>query len=220
MRAPSPHSPTPGCRHCGTCCRKGGPILHLPDRDLVAAGHLPADTLVTLRPGETVYDPVTGRTAPNPGEAIKLRGRTEADWHCVFHDETLGCRIHPHRPSQCRALQCWAPEALAALYTRPRLTRRDLLGAQAGLWDLLAEHAERCDITRLRRLADGLERDPAAVEAIGRMLAYDQALRETLVETGRTRPEHLDFLLGRALERILPDFGLRLETGRRLRRVR
>jgi Fe-S-cluster containining protein len=217
MRTPSPHSPpaatAPGCKRCGTCCRKGGPILHRPDRELVEAGHLPADALVTLRRGETVFDPLTGRAAPNPGEAIKIRGRTDADWHCIFHDEAHGCRIYSHRPSQCRALQCWAPEALAALYTRERLTRRHLLGAQAELWDLLTEHAERCDLPRLRELAVRLTRDPTAVEAISRMLAYDQALRTTLVESGRIRPEHLDFLLGRPLERILPDVGLRLEVG-------
>jgi Fe-S-cluster containining protein len=184
----------------------------------VAEGHLPITALVTLRPGEMVYDPVTGRAAPAATEAIKIRGRTADDWHCLFHDEAEGCRIYTHRPTQCRVLECWAPEALAAIYTRERLTRADLLEAHAGVWELVREHARRCDLQRLRSLAARL--DPEAAAAIGAILAYDRALRETLVESERFRPEQLDFLLGRPIEGILGDFGLRLETRQdRVRRL-
>ena len=124
----------PVCDGCGTCCRKGGPLLHGEDAPLVAQGHVPLVRLVTLRRGELVHDPVAGRVLPLEEEAVKVQGTGEPGqpWRCVFHRETGqdghgGCGVYAQRPAQCRALFCKDTSALEALYAVRRLDRTALL---------------------------------------------------------------------------------------------
>ena len=121
----------PVCDGCGTCCRKGGPLLHGEDAPLVARGDIPLVRLVTLRRGELVHDPVAGRVLPLEEEAVKVQGTGEPGqpWHCVLHREAGrgGCGIYAQRPAQCRALFCKDTSALEALYAVRRLDRATLL---------------------------------------------------------------------------------------------
>ncbi len=54
------------CDRCGTCCRQGGPALHIQDRHLVAPGFLGFDVLVTIRRGELARYPLSDRPEPGP----------------------------------------------------------------------------------------------------------------------------------------------------------
>jgi Fe-S-cluster containining protein len=225
---PSPDDDPPvpedrSCRQCGTCCRKGGPALHRADRALVTEGLIPAADLYTIRPGEPVQDNVAGQAAFAETDIIKIKGAGE-DWCCrLLDDATNRCTIYDRRPQECRALQCWDTRAIADLYDRDRLTRRDLLGDVAGLWELIEDHDRRCAYRRLRgqaaRLANPSQRS-AALEAITDMVKYDESLRGLLVENGHAPEGLLDFLLGRPLTASLHGFHIRVErTGERLRLI-
>ncbi len=49
------------CIRCGTCCMKGGPVLHQQDKAILLEGYAGHQHLITLRKGEMAYDPVTNR---------------------------------------------------------------------------------------------------------------------------------------------------------------
>jgi Fe-S-cluster containining protein len=230
MTTPAPHdhdSPAggdPTCRRCGTCCRKGGPALHLEDRPLVADGLIPAHQLYTIRPGEPVQDNVAGRPAYADTDIIKIKG-DGADGCCRFLDRSSNtCTIYDHRPLECRVMLCRDTRAIEAVYDRERLTRQDLLQGVAGLWDLIVDHEQRCGYGRIRDLAGGLAGDDrektAALGAVTEMVKYDESLRQLLVENGHTPAAMLDFLLGRPLTRTLPGFHIQVKSaGGRIRLV-
>lgn len=202
------------CMKCGTCCRKGGPTLHQVDRSLVENGLIPARYLFTMRAGERVFDNLNKRLAVTDQEMIKIRG-TGVDWTCVFFDSgRCDCRIYEHRPSQCNAQKCWAPEDLEALAASTRLTRSNLLSGVRGLWDLIIDHEQRCPYATVKHSADRLYETPDDPSAIGRILEmarYDAALRDSLIQSKKAEPDMLDFLLGRPLAETLPGFGFIIE---------
>lgn len=201
---PAALSDTPAaCRRCGRCCRLGGPALHAADLPLLRAGRLTLADLVTLRRGEGVTDNVAGRIGPSPSELVKLRpapgGRA-----CLFYRDPPACAIHDASPLECRTLFCDAPQALAALYEKDRLTRADIL-APGPLAELCAHHDAETDLTRLaavcRAAAAG---DDAAREAARAALRFDAAMRELLPARLGVAPQTLPFHLGRPLAQALP----------------
>lgn len=205
---------TTGCRRCGACCRRGGPALHGEDRLRVESGALPLADLFTIRPGEPVADPVAGLVIAAPTDIIKVKGRG-GSWVCRFWDgRRRGCRIYAARPYECRLLACWDSEPFARRYAVGRLTRRDLLSAVAGLWDLVAEHERRCSIDRAAvLLARGAPAGAAGRELAG-MLAYDAEIRRLTAARGGIDPERVEFLFGRPLRRVIPQLRRFLAQGR------
>lgn len=210
--------PAGTCRRCGTCCRRGGPALHLADKALVVAGHLPFTHLYTIRAGELVRDDVTGGALiPAPADIVKVR-EAPGSRACVFFEPACnGCAIYDQRPLECRILRCWDTAEIRRCYRRERLGRADLVGHIAGLWDLVAEHDRRCDAGKLVRLA-GRRRmgDLGGAAELSGMVGYDEALREGLAADGRVPAAMLDFLLGRPVKVLLRTLGVtvREETSR------
>ncbi|MBL0714922.1 MAG: YkgJ family cysteine cluster protein [Desulfosarcina sp.] len=213
MKSAIPPDETPNeCRRCGECCRRGGPALHALDRPLIEKGLIPAACLYTIRAGEPVRDNVAGRHALAETDIIKIKGLDD-DWTCFFLDaDGNGCKIYKDRPVECRCMQCWDTRAIEALYTRERLSRRDLLGKVEGLWELIAHHEQRCAYTRLQQLSTQLASDDraGAMTEIKEMVRYDESLRRLLVEKGQARADMLEFLLGRPLTRTLPGFHIQV----------
>ena len=205
------------CRRCGTCCRKGGPTLHLEDQALVESGRIPLKYLFTIRQGEPAYDNVTGVIAPAVTDIIKLKGLTEGRQICCFYDaEAKGCRIYDARPAECRALQCWDTQAIRDLYNCRRLTRRHLLSQVAGLWELVQDHQARCDYSYVAELVDEVKRTPpdhAAHKDLLELIRYDESLRQITCEKARLGPEMLHFLFGRPLAFTIQMFHLKQERG-------
>jgi hypothetical protein len=185
-------------------------------------GLIPAESLYTIRPGEPVRDNVTGQAAFAEGDIIKIKGVGDS-WCCRYLDDPANrCTIYDRRPVECRALQCWDTRAIAALYDRDRLTRRDLLGDVAGLWDLVEDHERRCSYRVLGNEASRLASHPrertAILAAITDMVKYDESLRSLLVEKGHASQGLLDFLLGRPLTASLHGFQIKVaRIGQRLR---
>jgi Fe-S-cluster containining protein len=202
-----------GCTRCGTCCRKGGPALHLQDRPLVRQGHIGLSRLYTIRVGEPVHDNVQGTYGPTPGEIIKIRswaGRRSCGY---FEENTNSCRIYPYRPAECRAMQCWDSRPIAGLYARRRLSREDLIGTVEGLWDLVQSHSARCAYEGVRRLNAEIQneaRSDSAERELLEMVRYDAHLRRLVLDKSGLPPELLPFLFGRPLAVTLRAFGLRM----------
>jgi len=201
------------CTRCGTCCRKGGPSLHRADRDLVESGRIPLRDLFTIRKGEPSFDNVINRIEPAASDIIKIKGQG-GRWTCRYlYVENNTCRIYSHRPAECRALKCWDTRDISELYDRDRLTRRDLLGAVDGLWQMVQDHQAECSYDRLRKWMAALndERRAAALERIGEMVHIDGKLRQRVTETSKMDPGITDFLFGRSLTETIQLLGYRLE---------
>lgn len=204
--------PISECQCCGTCCQKGGPSLHHEDRSLIEQGIIPLKFLYTIRKGELARDNVRYHLLPVDSDIIKFRGRGP-DWACVFLDEkTCRCTIYENRPMECRSLKCWDTREIERVYDKNRLTREDLLSGVAWLWELIGEHAIRCDYEMIGRFAamlDGEESD-TALEGMRAAFAYDAGLRSLCVQEGRIRADMTDFIFGRPLTETIRMFGLKV----------
>ncbi len=201
------------CSNCGTCCRKGGPSLHLEDHPLVEQGFIHTRHLYTIRRGELARDPIRGGLVRVDGDIIKIKG-SGGRWTCRFLDPVSSrCRIYEHRPLECRELECWDTSRIEQMYHRRRLTRSDLLAGIHGLWELVVDHDQRCSHELIQgwlKDATGAGAEKARLRLL-EICAYDAEIRRLMVSRGRLEAAMLDFLLGRPVEQILraggPDGG-------------
>ena len=225
-------------RRCGICCRKGGPGLHLEDRELVATGRICLDQLYTIRAGETVYDNVQEKLHRTSHDIIKIKsrpGRAECVW---LNPAGNGCDHYDDRPLECRVLNCRDTDEIELVYSRKRLVRKDLVGEVQGLWNLICDHQDRCDPRqvelRMRAVDPSLpsssksHNDPSGLHSrfdssfgdseataeLNKILQYDLHLREVLTEDGRMHPDRLEFLLGRPLYTIFRPSGIDIRPGK------
>ena len=130
--------PISECARCGTCCIKGGPSFHHEDKELIDKGIILSKFLYTIREGELSYDNVKECLLPAASDIIKIKGQKDS-WTCAFFNENE-CTIYDNRPLECRLLTCWDTREIEKVYSKNRLTRKDLLSAVEGLWDLIEEH--------------------------------------------------------------------------------
>jgi Fe-S-cluster containining protein len=202
------------CRRCGTCCQKGGPALHLEDRESVETGTIALAALFTIRRYEPAFDNVIGRISPARTDIIKIKPCTPGRSACRFYrHQPPGCSIYVQRPLECRVLQCWDTRQIENVYQRDRLTRQHLLKGHKDIWDLIAEHERHCDYRKMSSMAEALQQDKknqAAIDALLFMLRYDQSLRKTVHDQTRLSPDLFDFLFGRPMTATLPRFNLKL----------
>jgi Fe-S-cluster containining protein len=209
MRVSKP--PKTQCNHCGACCRKGGPALHLDDQPLVENGAIPLSDLFTIREGEPAFDNVRQSLSPAPSDIVKIKGM-ENSWTCRYYDEPgRRCLIYVHRPLECRVLKCWDTRKIEAVYAQTRLTRRELIQNVDGLWDLAQSHQQRCSYDAVLRFIDPptlsvLEAGPR--ELILERIRYDRGIRDLVTEKGLLSHDLLDFLFGRPFDVVIRPLGL------------
>jgi Fe-S-cluster containining protein len=205
---PSSESPLQiSCRKCGTCCKKGGPSLHLEDRELVLSGVLPLSSLVTIRKGEWVYDGKRQSLRSAETEFVRIRG-AGSGWRCLYWDEpTRSCTIYADRPIECRALKCWDTREIEAIYDRPRLTRAEILADAPGWMDLIRTHEAHCGIDCLTSWLV-LRTDHRQDAQIAEMVAFDGNMRELTTARSGIDPDILPFLYGRALPEVIAQIRL------------
>jgi Fe-S-cluster containining protein len=207
------------CRRCGTCCRKGGPALHLTDRDLVDRGRIPLKHLFTIRQGEPACDNITGVIAPAATDIIKIKAQhDDSSGCCYFDEEQRICRQYDHRPIECQVLTCWNTTEIEGLYDRDRLTRAHLLDQVPGLWDLVQDHQYHCDYDVITGLVNRFKQDSDDPDPEARLLdiiRYDQSLRLTTLERTDLDRRVLDFLFGRPLYVTIRRFQLKLAQNKR-----
>lgn len=209
----------PYCLKCGTCCRKGSPSLYRDDLPLFRRGTLTRLDLVTLRRGEKVYSNEAERFIRLPEEQVKIREKPGGRECLFFQPEGSGCGIYGNRPRQCRVLECWDPEGYRVLKKNRLLSRKDLLDPQDPLLPVVKTHEERCSILRLQEwLEQAVEQALPHDDSLMEGLLYDRHTRTYLSEKFGLNRKHLDFLLGRPVEEVIPGLGFRIqfEPGNRI----
>ena len=208
-----PDPPISECMRCGICCKKGGPSFHHEDKMLIERGIVLLKYLYTIRKGEPAHDNVKGVFFPATSDIIKIKGRGNT-WTCVLFDEKeQACTIYKNRPLECRVLTCWDTRKIEKIYSKSRLTRKDLTAEIEGLWDLIEDHQKRCSYYTIKNFVETLNGDKKcnALEDILGMIKYDFHLRALVAEKGNTDPEIMEFLFGRPLMDTIRMFGLKVE---------
>lgn len=202
------------CRRCGTCCKKGGPALHIADQELVESGKIALKHLLTIRQGEPAYDNVRGAIAPAVTDIIKVNTCRKRASQCAFYDlQRKQCRIYEDRPSECQALNCRDTRKIERIYSTQRLTRRHLLSKVEGLLELVRDHQERCDYGFISELAMQIRRGRQPEQAQQQLLElihFDETLRKTTVAHAGHASEMLEFLFGRSLLFTVQMFQLKI----------
>jgi len=203
------------CIRCGTCCRKGGPVLHKQDLKILLEGHAGHQHLMTIRKGERAYNPVSERADPVPRELVKIIGR-DADWTCIFFDEEqLSCSIYHHRFLECSLLQCWDPSQIIRVMGKNTLCRFDLINPGDPIREIIQTHESDCPFSEVENLLSALSTGSDKSEIFKELAALvqkDNALRAYAIDELGMKKEHESFIFGRPLAQILEDRGFTVRT--------
>jgi len=173
---------------------------------LVRQGYIRHDQLITIRRGETGYNPATGRLEPVPVELLKIRGKG-AGWTCLFFDEEdNGCTIYAHRPVTCRILQCRQPEALLATIYRDTLSRAELINPDDPILAVIDRHERTCpgDLAAMLAERGGTE----DIALLTELVRADLAIRGEVAQQAGISLEMEFFLFGRPLFKQLTGMGM------------
>ncbi|MBW2590374.1 MAG: YkgJ family cysteine cluster protein [Deltaproteobacteria bacterium] len=196
------------CIRCGTCCEKGGPSFHLADKHLIDKGIILSKHLFTIRKGELAYDNVREELLPLPSELIKIKGKNDSSTCIFFNESEKICEIYKNRPVECKALKCWDTREIEKIYSKNRLTRKDLLSDIEGLWGLVKDHQSRCSYEKIKKMLQKQDNSKNAIKKeILEIIRYDTQIRHLVVEKGGMDSEILDFLFGRPLTVTIKSFG-------------
>lgn len=193
------------CIRCGTCCHKGGPGLHVEDKQLVEFRVLEPGDLVCFRKGEFAFDQLGQRVAPLERELIKIRGKG-GSWECCLYDpQAKGCRIYQNRPLECRTLMCWDTGPMEELMQRDdRLTRAHLVAEDSAMAQLIRLHEEQCGLDRVAALIrEGDMQSAATRQELIDLCLYDLSFREVVVEQAGLQENLVECFLGRPLFRAV-----------------
>ncbi|MGD9211900.1 MAG: YkgJ family cysteine cluster protein [Desulfobacteraceae bacterium] len=206
--------PPQKCQRCGICCRKGGPALHKTDRELVLTGAIGIDNLLTIRPGELVFNQFKNKLEPSLEDIIKIKGTTPNTWCCIFFDSNQkSCHIYPDRPLECRILKCWDTQHIESEYCTDRLQRKDILGHISGLMELIDFHHNYCNPQQLHEQLENLSSknvphiSPHVKQLIIESIHWDERTRQLAQEKAKISPEQFNFVFGRPIRQILKLYG-------------
>ncbi|MBU1170433.1 MAG: YkgJ family cysteine cluster protein [Proteobacteria bacterium] len=200
------------CDRCSSCCVGGGPILRFADAHLIRTGKIPSANLYTIRKGEFLFDRDKMAMVPVTTDLIKINV-TKKTMECIYLKDRNQCEIYTTRPTECRAFKCWDTTEIEMKYSEDPLQREDLLGDVDGLWDLISDHQGRCSYAKMKELTEKLsgDTDGTVLVEINEMIAYDNSLRETLVEKAKVDKAMLPFLLGRPFMETIAMFNMKIE---------
>jgi|GEM_PF-190798 len=196
------------CRRCGTCCKKGGPSLHVEDMGLVEKGIIPLKNLFTIREGEPANDNIKGSIQPAAADIIKIKGQGNS-LVCGFFDyKNSICKIYDSRPVECMVLKCWDTSDIERIYSKSRLVRKDLIANIDGLWDLVEEHQKRCSYDTIKNFVSAYNSDKKidSIKSVVELINYDKQIRQLIIEQGGLDIEILEFLFGRPLTETIGMF--------------
>lgn len=190
------------CQRCGTCCRKGGPALHLEDLQLL--DDIPLSDLVCLRRGELAFDPRLDSLQPLQHELLKIRGK-DMGWECVYYSrQDKSCTIYGHRPLECRSLSCADNEKIYHAMAVPTLSRGDMIPKESALWGCIADHEELFPVERAIRFAKSEAGGVLAISPeLDEMIRLEAHFRQSLAERVQAMDVDLWAYLGRPLWLVL-----------------
>ena len=202
------NTPITECIRCGTCCKKGGPSFHIDDKHLIDKGVISSKYLFTIRKGELAHDNIKDELLPMSSDLIKIKSKKDS-LTCIFFNEGKNkCMIYENRPVECRALKCWDTREIEKIYSKNRLTRKDLLFDVEGLWELVKDHQSRCSYEKIKKMLQKQDNSKNAIQKeILEIIRYDTQIRHLVVKKGGMDSEILDFLFGRPLTVTIKPFG-------------
>jgi len=199
------------CTRCGTCCLKGGPVLHDEDKEILRIGHIGHEHLVTIRKGERAYNPLTGGPEPVHEEIIKVIGKGEG-WACYFYQEKdASCMIYGHRFLECRLLKCWDTSEIVGIIGKNTIRRADIINSDDPILDVIKTHDQECPCREVETLIPMMSSKIDKSKSIARLtelVRRDMNIRDYAVSELGLRKEYELFIFGRPLFRILSDHGL------------
>jgi Fe-S-cluster containining protein len=195
------------CKRCGACCKDGGPALHIDDLPLLANGHIKRHNLITVREGEPVFSPISGKVEPAAKEFIKISG-TGDTWVCCFYQAGNSiCGIYEHRPLECRTLKCWDTDELTGLIFKNVITRFDIIEKDDPLMAGIKRHTQECPYENLR-LAAKMHNAAASIDACHRLINKDLAIRQNAIWQYNLSLGQELFYFGRPMFQSLSYYGL------------
>jgi Fe-S-cluster containining protein len=206
------------CVRCGTCCIRGGPILHQEDKVILLEGHAGHHHLVTLRKGEMAYDPVTKRLERIQKEFIKVSGKDE-DWSCIFfREKDSSCEIYKHRFIECRLLKCWDPSDLINIIGKDTLSRADLINPQDPILEVIETHELKCPCDELCRLISLIKRGKdrkKSLASLSELVKRDISIRDYAKNELGLKTKFELFIFGRRFTDILKTHGISIRHSNR-----
>ena len=203
------------CIRCGTCCKKGGPSLHMGDKSLLKNGHIHYSDLITIRKGESAYSPISGKVEPVRQELVKLAGK-DREWTCrFFNDSGNGslCELYKHRPLECRLLKCWNPQELIDVIGKDTISRYDLIKSDDPLMEIIPLHDQECSFLEVEELLTVLAEKPEIDGTMARLTGLvrkDLAIRSHTVARFNMPVAVEFFILGRPLFSQLEQRGIEI----------
>lgn len=199
------------CIRCGTCCMKGGPILHREDKKILRAGHIGYQHLITIRKGEMAYNPIKEKLEPVHKEIIKVAGKGE-NWSCVFYDaEKASCTIYSHRFLECRLLKCWDTSEIKSIIGKNTIIRADIINHDDPIMNVIESHERECSYQEVKTLLSVLYKKKDRSEPLKRLtelVRKDLSIRFFALSELGLKAEFELFIFGRPLFKVLKDCGL------------
>lgn len=201
------------CLRCGTCCKKGGPILHKEDKKILLEGHAGHQHLVTIRKGELSINPVKDAPEPVSVELIKLTGKDD-EWACFFYDEQKSaCLLYENRFLECRLLKCWDINDFLSVFGKRTLVRSDLINAGDAILDVIKDHDRICPASEIERLISYILREKekeTSKKKLAEFVSRDMEIRSFAIHELGMKSEFERFIFGRPLADIIKLRGLSL----------
>jgi len=190
---------------------RGGPTLHHEDKKVLLCGHAGHEHLVTIRTGETVYNPASGGFEPLSGEIIKVRGKGK-EWTCCFYDDKENsCSIYAQRFLECRLLKCWDPSGLMSVIGKNTIVRADLVNTGDPIMTVIEAHDRECSCREFENLISAVMRGEKETEAramLCELVRKDMSMRAYSISELGLKPEFELFIFGRPLSELLKGRGL------------
>ena len=199
------------CMRCGTCCLKGGPVLHREDKKILRAGYVGYQYLVTIRKGELAFNPLSGKLEPVHRELIKVAGKSK-DWSCCFYDEKeASCMIYEHRFLECRLLKCWDTAELISIIGKNTIIRTEIINRDDPMLWVIETHERECPFHEVENsilaLSKGTDKSKALAK-LTELVRKDLAIRSYALSELGLKPEFEFFIFGRPLSKLLSDRGI------------
>ena len=203
------------CIRCGTCCRKGGPVLHHEDEKILRHHHAEYQHLITIRKGELTYNPLSDRVEQACHEMVKVAGKGDT-WSCCFYrEEDSLCMIYEHRFLECRLLKCWEPADVMSVIGKHVIRRSDIINQDDPVLSIIETHERECSLSEVQQLIDEASFGKDSTKALRRLselIQKDIALRSYALLDLELKPEYELFIFGRPLMRIVKDSGFVVKT--------